>query len=167
MKIPGALNLGPPLATFTMQFSTLFANTAPIISGYYSATKLDKFKSIKLGVFIGILGHFILIISSIPSIMKFLYPSYFIILLSISLIAILAVYIKANTLTLLLDQYEYNLNRPDYKILPNNEKVEKINHKSTLEKLSMSFYMFINWGCVLSLIGSFMERYFGFLSVYL
>lgn len=79
-ETPGALNLGLPLANFTMQFLTFIANISPIISGYYSDTKLGRFNSINLGVLIGIMGHFILVISSIPSIMKLSYLSYSIIL---------------------------------------------------------------------------------------
>lgn len=165
-ETPGALGLGLPLATFTMQFLTFFANFSPVISGYYSDTKLGKFKSIWLGSIIGIVGHFILVISSLPFIMKLPILSYTIVLISVMTIAISAGFIKSNILPLLLDQYEYKEDKPNSKTLSNG-KVAIVDHKATLEKLSLSFYMYINWGCTLSLLGSFMERYMGFLSVYL
>lgn len=165
-ETPGALGLGLPLASFTMQFITFFANLSPLLSGYYSDTKLGKFRSIYLGSIIGIIGHFLLVLSSLPLIIKFPLISFIIILISVAIIAISAGFIKPNILPLLLDQYEYQLNKPNFKYLSNGEKI-KIDHKATLEKLSLSFYMFINWGCTLSLLGSFMERYFGFWSVYL
>ncbi|KAG0677279.1 hypothetical protein C6P40_003304 [Pichia californica] len=165
-ETPGALGLGLPLASFTMQFITFFSNFSPVISGYYADTKLGKYKSIYLGTIIGIIGHFILVISSLPSIINHSILSFIIVLISVAIIAIAAGFIKPNILPLLLDQYEYKLNKPNFKYLSNGSKV-KIDHKATLEKLSMSFYMFINWGCTLSLLGSFMERYMGFWAVYL
>lgn len=56
-------------------------------------------------------------------------------------------------------------NRLEYKVI--NGESYKIDHKATLGKLSMSFYLFVNWGCAYALFGSFLERYFGFWSVYL
>lgn len=165
-ETPGALGLGLPLATFTMQFLIFFANISPLISGYYSDTKLGKFKSIWLGSMIGIFGHFTLVISSIPLVIKIPYLSYTIVLLSMATIALAAGFIKSNILPLLLDQYEYKQSKQDYTTLPDGT-LTMVDHKATLEKLSMSFYMFINWGCTLSLASSFMERYMGFWPVYL
>lgn len=165
-ETPGALGLGLPFATFTMQFLIFFANICPVVSGYYSDTKLGKFKSIWLGSMIGIVGHFTLVISAIPIMMRSPYLSYVVVLLSVAMIAISAGFMKSNILPLLLDQYEYKTNKVNYKRLSDGSQVI-IDHKATLEKLSMSFYMFINWGCTLSLLGSFMERYLGFWPVYL
>lgn len=165
-ETPGALNLGLSFASFTMQFLTFFANLSPIISGYIADTYLGKFKSVYIGTIIGIIGHFTLVIASIPFVMQLPYVSYIIILLSVALIAISAGFIKSNILPLLLDQYEHKQSKPDFKNLSNGSKL-KIDHKATLEKLSMSFYSFINWGCTLSLFGSFIERFFGFWVVYL
>lgn len=165
-ETPGALNLGLSFASFTMQFLTFFANISPIISGYIADTYLGKFKSVYIGTIIGIIGHFTLVIASIPFVMQLPYVSYIIILLSVALIAISAGFIKSNILPLLLDQYEHKQSKPDFKNLSNGSKL-KIDHKATLEKLSMSFYSFINWGCTLSLFGSFIERFFGFWVVYL
>lgn len=166
VETPGALNLGLPMATLTMQVLTFFANISPIISGYYSDTKLGKVKSVWLGTIIGIVGHFTLVISSIPVIMAFPHFSFAILLVSVATIAVSAGFIKSNLLPLLLDQYEHKQDRPDYTVLSNGSRL-KIDHKATLEKLSMHFYMYINWGCALALIGSFMERYMGFWPVYL
>lgn len=89
-EIPDASNLALPLANFTVQFLTFFANIGSIISGYPW-----YIRTFYIGYFID---------------SKYNEISLFLILLSISLIAILTGYIKANELPL-LDQYEYNLDK--------------------------------------------------------
>lgn len=166
VESPGALNLGLSLATFTMQLLTFIANFSPVISGYYSDTKFGKFKSIWIGSIIGIFGHCLLVVSALPSVLKNPYLSYIFVLISIVIIAISAGFIKPNLLPLLLDQYNQPLDSNKYQKLPSGEIVE-IDEKATLEKLSMSFYCFINWGCFLAFFGSYLERLFGFWFVYL
>lgn len=165
-ETPGALGLGLPIASFTMQLLTCISYLSPLISGYLSDTKLGKWKSIWLGIWFGIVGHFLLVISALPIILQQPWISYLIIIISIFTIAISAGFIKPNILPLLLDQYNYSPDKSD-QMMDIDGTVWQINHQETLEKMSMTFYAFINWGCCIAIVGSFLERKFGFWFVYM
>ncbi len=161
---PGALGLGLPLATFLLQLMTLTANISPLFSGYYADTKLGRFNAIAIGALVGIFGHLLLVIAALPAILQNVPLSLILTVISLLVVAVSAGFIKPNLMPLLMDQYSYQF---DYtKTLPSGEQV-LVDRKATLEKMTLIYYLFINVGCFLAFIGSFVERRYGFWAVYL
>ncbi len=161
---PGALGLGLPLATFLLQLMTWTANISPLISGYYADTKLGRFNAIVIGTVVGIFGHVLLLVAAFPVVLRIVPLSLILTVISLLVVAVSAGFIKPNLMPLLMDQYSA---QTDYvKILPSGEQV-LVERKATLEKMTLIYYLFINIGCFLAFIGSFIERKYGFWAVYL
>ncbi|VEU19737.1 DEKNAAC100859 [Brettanomyces naardenensis] len=161
---PGALGLGLPIATFLLEFMTLIANLSPLVSGYYSDTRLGKFKTIIIGTIIGVVGHILLVFAALPPVLKVVPLSFAITGISLITVAVSAGFIKPNVMPLLLDQYTMLDDYPT--ILPNGENAI-VDRKATLERMTLIYYLFINVGCFLAFVGSFIERIWGFWVVFL
>lgn len=159
---PGALGLGLPTATFLLQLMSLTANLSPVFSGYYADTKLGRFNSIVIGTIVGIIGHLLLVVAAIPIVIQVVPLSLCLVTLSLIIVAISAGFIKPNLMPLLMDQYTQE---DSITMLDSGEKVV-VERKATLERATLIYYFFINIGCFLAFIGSFIERRFGFWVVY-
>ncbi|GMG19773.1 unnamed protein product [Ambrosiozyma monospora] len=160
---PGALGMGLGIASLVSQLLMFAAYISPLYSGYLADTKLGKYKSLVVGTLIGSVGHGLLVLASLPFVLKIIPLSFALTLVSIVTIAISAGFIKPNLLPLLLDQYP--VDKDTVKKLDTGEFVV-IDYRATLEKLSLSFYLFVNCGCFIALLGSFIERRYGFWVVY-
>ncbi|QPG76603.1 hypothetical protein FOA43_003995 [Brettanomyces nanus] len=161
---PGALGLGLPVATFLMQLMTMIANLSPLVSGYYADTKLGKFRAIKIGAIVGIVGHILLVFAALPRVLRLVPLSFAITLVSLVTVAVSAGFIKPNLMPLLMDQY---VSQKDYSTTLSTGEVVIVDRKATLERMTLVYYLFINVGCFLAFIGSFIERRFGFWLVFL
>ncbi|GME83323.1 unnamed protein product [Ambrosiozyma monospora] len=160
---PGALGMGLGIASLVSQLLMFAAYISPLYSGYLADTKLGKYKSLVVGTLIGSVGHGLLVLASVPAVLKIIPVSFVLTLISIVTIAISAGFIKPNLLPLLLDQYP--VDKDTVKKLDSGEFVV-VDYRATLEKLSLSFYLFVNCGCFIALFGSFIERRYGFWVVY-
>lgn len=160
---PGALGLGLPLATFLMQLLTLTANISPLLTGYLADTRLGRFKTVSIGAVVGFFGHIMLVLAAIPPVLKHVYVSLAVTTVSLLTIAFSAACIKPNLMPLLMDQYTP---QSDYKKTLASGEVVIVGRQATLERMTLVYYLFINFGCFLAFIGSFIERRYGFWVVF-
>ncbi|PWN88857.1 putative PTR2-Di-and tripeptide permease [Acaromyces ingoldii] len=67
---PGALGRGQTAATGLTTFNQFWVYCMPLLGGYLADAYLGRFRTIKLAVYIAIVGHIILVICAIPPVIK-------------------------------------------------------------------------------------------------
>ncbi|ODV85223.1 hypothetical protein CANARDRAFT_176179 [[Candida] arabinofermentans NRRL YB-2248] len=159
----GALGLGLPLASFLTQMLSFLAYLSPLLGGYLADTKYGKFQSIVIGAWVGGFGHFLLFFAALPRIIEIVWLSLSLTVISIVTISMSAGFIKPALLPLLMDQYEH---KKDYLKRLDTGELVIVQYKSTLERMSLIFYFFINCGCFVSLFAALFERAYGFWVVF-
>ncbi|KAG7877871.1 hypothetical protein KL937_004384 [Ogataea polymorpha] len=159
----GALGLGLGVASFLTQMLSFLAYITPLYGGYVADTKYGKFKSVWVGVTIGFFAHMLLVAASLPFVIKIVWLSLLLTVVSIIGIGFSAGYIKPNLFPLLVDQYAVDGNY--IKVLPTGERVI-VDRDATLERMSLIYYFFINFGCFVAIFSSIIERAFGFWMTY-
>ncbi|KAG7813216.1 hypothetical protein KL921_000762 [Ogataea angusta] len=159
----GALGLGLGVASFLTQMLSFLAYVTPLYGGYVADTKYGKFKSVWVGVTIGFFAHMVLVVASLPCVINTVWLSLLLTVVSIVGIGFSAGYIKPNLFPLLVDQYAIDENY--IKVLPTGERVV-VDRNATLERMSLIYYFFINFGCFVAIFSSIIERAFGFWMTY-
>ncbi|KAG7771197.1 hypothetical protein KL931_000895 [Ogataea haglerorum] len=159
----GALGLGLGVASFLTQLLSFLAYVTPLYGGYIADTKYGKFRSVWVGVTIGFFAHMVLVVASLPFVIKTLWLSLLLTVVSIIGIGFSAGYIKPNLFPLLVDQYAVDENY--IKVLSTGERVI-VDRDATLERMSLIYYFFINFGCFVAIFSSIIERAFGFWMTY-
>lgn len=66
----GALGMGTVAASAVTSTFTFLAYLIPIFTAVWTDTKLGKFKAICIGTMVGMIGHFLLVIPAVPSIIQ-------------------------------------------------------------------------------------------------
>lgn len=159
----GALGKG---LQFSNAFALLFSFLAyliPIFGGWIADTKLGRFKTILLGVFICGISHVIMICGAIPSVLQAghgIAPF----MISLFLLAIGAGLFKPNVAPTILDQYRHQ--KAYVRDLPSGERV-LVDPETTVQRTMLMFYGFINIGAFFAIATTYCEKYIGFWLAYL
>ncbi|OUM55533.1 hypothetical protein BVG19_g5080 [[Candida] boidinii] len=155
----GALDLGLQASNGVTTMLQFLAYTTPLLGGYLADTKMDKFKAVMIGAWIGAISHVILVIAAIPSVLDKGHAALAPTVIAIVLLAVGTGFIKPNLLPLLLDQYPYKTN-----VLKRVEdgSYVYVNRDSSLERVTLIFYWSINVGAFLQLATSYCEKRVGF-----
>lgn len=160
----GALGLGLSDANALYMLLQFLAYVTPLFGGYLADDRLGKFKTIMIGVWVGIIAHILFVIAAIPSVIisgqAALAPT----ILAILSLAVCTGFIKANLLPLMLDQYPYKKNV--LKRLPSGEIVF-VDRDTSVHRLTMVFYWAINIGAFLQIGTTYAEKRVGFWLAYL
>ncbi|KAH3664141.1 hypothetical protein OGAPHI_004855 [Ogataea philodendri] len=159
----GALGLGLGMATFLTQMLSFSAFLTPLYGGYVADTKYGKFKSVWIGVVIGFFAHMLLVVAALPFVIQTVWLSLLITAVSLIGIGFSSGFIKPNLFPLLVDQYTVEGNY--IRELPSGESV-LVDRDATLERMSLIYYFFINFGCFVAISSSLIERAFGFWLTY-
>jgi len=147
-------------ATGLTTFNQFWAYIMPLVGGWIADGYLGRFATIQYSIIAAILGHVLLICSSIPSVMD--NPSGALGLFSVGLIimGIGTGGFKSNISPLLAEQIKQT--RPEVITLKSGERVIK-DPQVTISRVFLYFYMMINLGALSGGIGMvYAERYIGF-----
>ncbi|KAF2711233.1 PTR2-domain-containing protein [Pleomassaria siparia CBS 279.74] len=154
----GALNKGLQFASALSILFTFLAYTIPIFGAWLADAKIGRFKGIVLGVLIGGVAHVIMIGGAAPALLiagKGLAPF----VVSFVLLAVGAGIFKPLVAPILLDQYSHQ--KSYTKTLSSGEKVV-VDPETTIQRIMLVFYGFINVGAFFSIATVYAEKYLGF-----
>ena len=155
----GALGLGLQDANALVMLLQFLAYVMPLVGGYLADDRLGKFKTILIGVWVGIISHILFIIAALPPVIAKGKAAMAPTVLGILSLAVCTGFIKANLLPLMLDQYPYRTNV--LKKLPSGEIVY-VDRDGSMETLTMVFYWSINIGAFLQIATSYSARDVGY-----
>ncbi|PLB48547.1 oligopeptide transporter [Aspergillus steynii IBT 23096] len=159
-SVPGALGMGQQASTGLTLFNSFWSYVMPLVGAYVADQHLGRFNTIMWSIAAALLGHTILIISSIPQVIS--NPNGAIGCFAVGLI-IMGVGtggFKSNISTLIAEQY-----RQDHayiKTLKSGERVI-VDPAATVSRIYLYFYMMINIGSILGQVSMvYAEKYVGF-----
>lgn len=155
----GALGLGIHTASALTTLMTFLGYVIPIWAGWLADSSWGKFKTIMLGVYVGIIGHILFVIAAIPGVIKGGKLALIPLVLGLLSTSFCSGCIKPNLMPLMYDQVPFKHNL--LKRLPSGEIVY-VDVDQSLESLSMFFYWSINIGAFLSIGTSYAARRIGF-----
>ncbi|KAL0064569.1 hypothetical protein AAF712_008514 [Marasmius tenuissimus] len=155
----GALGRGQQASTGLTTFYSFWAYVTPLLGGYIADAHLGRFNTVALGIGIALLGHVILIVSSVPGVVE---KSGAIGCFAIGMVVtgLGTGLFKANISPLIAEQYKKT--KLFVITLDSGERVI-VDPAYTITRVYMYFYLFTNIG---SLIGqicmTYAEKFVGF-----
>ncbi|KAJ0115747.1 hypothetical protein J7T55_010570 [Diaporthe amygdali] len=156
--VPGALGKGVQFASALVLLFTFLAYVFPILGAWIADTKLGRYKTIIWGASIGAVAHVIMVGGAAPSILQAgngIAPF----MISFFMLAIGAGIFKPNVAPTVIDQYQHQ--REYTKVLKTGEKV-LVDPETTIQRIMVIYYGFINIGAFFALASTYAERYVGF-----
>ncbi|MBW0494124.1 hypothetical protein O181_033839 [Austropuccinia psidii MF-1] len=164
----GALGLGQQTATAITTFNQFWVYFCPIIGAYVADAHLGRYNTIIFSIFIVLIGHVILILSAIPSIITSHNSSLTCLILSIIITGIGIGGFKPNISPLIAEQTESPNQKAFIKILPKSNERVIVDPSLTANQIYMYFYLIINVGALAGQISMvYAEKYVGFWLSYL
>jgi POT family proton-dependent oligopeptide transporter len=161
---PGGLGMDQQAATGLTTFNQFWAYVMPLVGGWIADSYLGRYATIQWSILAAIIGHTLLICSSIPTVMD--NPSGALGLFSVGLVimGIGTGGFKSNISPLLAEQIKET--RPEVITLSSGERVIK-DPQVTISRVFLYFYMMINLGALAGGIGMvYAERFIGFWLAY-
>ncbi|KAI0814049.1 POT family protein [Xylaria sp. FL0064] len=159
---PGALDQGQQASTGLVTFNSFWAYLMPLLGGYLSDTYWGKYKTIHVAIAVATFGHFILIISALPPVIKNPDAALGIFSLGLIFFGIGVGFFKANISPMIAEQYEASHPRAVVETLKSGERVIK-DPVLTISVIYMRYYFFINVGSLVGQISMvYVEKYVGF-----
>ncbi|KAL8939653.1 MAG: hypothetical protein Q9216_003229 [Gyalolechia sp. 2 TL-2023] len=158
----GALGLGQRASTGLTTFNSMWAYCMPLLGAYMADQYWGRYKTIQISIAIAIVGHIILIVATIPSVIA--HPNGSIAAFSIGLIIFgLGVGgFKPNISPLIAEQYEAKHPKQYIQVQKSGERTI-VDPTMTVSRIYMYFYMMINIGALGGQIGMvYAEKYVGF-----
>lgn len=159
----GALGAGQQMSTGLTTFYQFWAYICPIAGAYIADTYWGRYKTICWSVVIAMLGHIIMIISSIPGIIG-TRASLGVFILSMIITSTGTGGFKSNVSPLVAEQYR--ITKCYIATTSSGERVI-VDPAMTATRIYMYFYLFINIGALIGQIGMvYAEKYVGFWLAY-
>ncbi|KAF2816028.1 MFS peptide transporter-like protein Ptr2 [Mytilinidion resinicola] len=156
----GALNMGQRASFGLGTFNSFWAYTTPLIGAYVADEYLGRFNTIFLAIFVAILGHIVIVVSAIPSVIASghalgaFIPG--LILLGLGTGAF-----KANVSPLIAEQYKQT--KPKIVIDRKTGERQISDPNITIARIFLYFYMMVNVGSLTGQISMvYVEKYVGF-----
>lgn len=156
----GALGLGQRASTGLTTFYQFWCYIIPLFGAYIADTRWGRYKTICISVFIALLGHIVLIISSVPSIIETPRHSEACLIIGLIVTGLGTGGFKANIAPLVAEQYKPTT----LSILttPFGEQTI-VDPALTISRIYMYYYLFINVGAFVGKVGmAYAEKYVGF-----
>lgn len=162
---PGGLGQGQRASTGLTTFNQFWAYVMPLLGGYLADTYLGRFNTIQLAILCGIIGHVLLIVSSLPTVMDNPEGALGCFGVGLVILGIGTGCFKSNISPLLAEQLPQK--RPEVISLKSGERVIR-DPAVTLSRAMLYFYMMINIGSLTGGIGMvYAERFVGFWLAYM
>ncbi|KAF2277375.1 PTR2-domain-containing protein [Westerdykella ornata] len=157
---PGALGMGQRAAFGITTFNSFWAYTTPIIGAIIADEYLGRFNTIFLAIGFSIVGHILLIISALPTVLdsgKAIAPF----MLGVIILGFGTGAFKSNISPLIAEQYRQTKLR--VVIDPKTGQRAISDPSITVSRIFLYFYMFINVGSLTGQISMvYVEKYVGF-----
>ncbi|CAN8103218.1 unnamed protein product [Discula destructiva] len=156
--VAGALGKGVQFASAFVLLFTFMAYVFPIFGAWIADTKLGRYNTIMLGAGIGAVAHVIMTGGAAPSVLQGgsgVAPF----MISFFMLAIGAGIFKPNVAPTVLDQYTHQ--RQYTKVLKTGEKVI-VDPETTIQRIMVIYYGFINIGAFFALASTYAEKYVGY-----
>jgi POT family proton-dependent oligopeptide transporter len=156
----GALGMGQRASTGLGTFNSFWVYVTPLIGAYIADTYWGRYKTICVSVAIALFGHFLLIISSIPPVIKDNHGALAAFVIAIIIMGCGTGGFKSNISPLVAEQYRRH--KCFIKTLPSGERVV-VDPTLTASRIYMYFYLFINIGALIGQISMvYAEKFVGF-----
>ncbi|KAF9259273.1 peptide transporter PTR2A [Marasmius fiardii PR-910] len=155
----GALGKGQQASTGLTTFYAFWAYVTPLLGGYIADTYLGRFNTIYVGIGIAMLGHIIIIISSVPGVVE---KSGAIGCFAIGMVVtgLGTGLFKSNVSPLIAEQYKRT--KLFVITLDSGERVI-VDPAHTITRVYMYFYLFTNIGSLIGQIAmTYAEKFVGF-----
>lgn len=156
--VAGALGKGVQFASAFVLLFTFMAYVFPIFGAWIADTRLGRYNTIMLGAGIGAVAHVIMTGGAAPSVLQGgsgIAPF----MISFFMLAIGAGIFKPNVAPTVLDQYTHQ--REYVKTLPSGERV-LVDPETTIQRIMVIYYGFINIGAFFALASTYAEKYVGY-----
>ncbi|KAJ4420526.1 peptide transporter ptr2 [Gnomoniopsis sp. IMI 355080] len=156
--VAGALGKGLQFASAFVLLFQFIAYIFPIFGAWIADTKLGRYNTIMLGAGIGAIAHVIMTGGAAPSVLQGgngIAPF----MISFFMLAIGAGIFKPNVAPTVLDQYKHQ--REYIKVLPSGERVI-VDPETTIQRIMVIYYGFINVGAFFALASTYSEKYVGY-----
>lgn len=158
--VSGALGKGNEAANGINTFNSFWVYTLPLLGAYMADEHWGRYKTICVALGIAILGHIILIISSIPPVITNTNASMGTFILGIIIMGLGTGGFKPNVSPLVVEQIP--VRTLVVETLPTGERVI-VDPTITQSRIYHYFYLFINIGALVGQIGMvYAEKYVGF-----
>lgn len=157
---PGGLGMGQRASFGIGTFNSFWAYTTPIIGAIIADEYLGRFNTIFIAIAFSIIGHILLIISAIPSVLTgsaAIAPF----MLGVIVLGFGTGAFKANISPLIAEQYKQTKPR----VIVDEKTGERVisDPNITISRIFLYFYMFINMGSLTGQISMvYVEKYVGF-----
>ena len=157
---PGGLGMGQRASFGIGTFNSFWAYTTPIIGAIIADEYLGRFNTIFIAIAFSIIGHILLIISAIPSVLTgnaAIAPF----MLGVIVLGFGTGAFKANISPLIAEQYKQTKPR----VIIDEKTGERVisDPNITISRIFLYFYMFINMGSLTGQISMvYVEKYVGF-----
>ncbi|KAB8205646.1 POT family-domain-containing protein [Aspergillus parasiticus] len=159
-RVPGALDMGQQASTGLTLFNSFWSYIMPTAGAFVADQYLGRFRTIMYSIAAALLGHLVLVISAIPSVIS--HPQGAIACFSIGLI-IMGVGtggFKSNISPLIAEQYREEY--PYIKTLASGERVI-VDPAITIQRIYLYYYLTVNIGSITGQVSMvYAERYVGF-----
>lgn len=156
--VAGALGKGVQFASAFILLFTFMAYVFPIFGAWIADTRLGRYNTIMLGAGIGAIAHVVMTGGAAPSVLQGdngISPF----MISFFMLAIGAGIFKPNVAPTVLDQYTHQ--REYVKVLPSGERV-LVDPETTIQRIMVIYYGFINVGAFFALASTYAEKYVGY-----
>ncbi|KAF2155201.1 putative peptide transporter [Myriangium duriaei CBS 260.36] len=161
----GALNMGQRASTGLSTFNQFWAYVTPLLGAYVADAKLGRYKTIHIAIAVAIVGHVILTVSAIPSVISTPKTAIGIFSLGLVIFGVGTGFFKSNVAPLLAEQQKDMVMRIE--TTKTGERVI-VDPAITTSRLYLYFYFCINIGSLTGQIGMvYAEKYVGFWLAYL
>ncbi|TBU48942.1 oligopeptide transporter [Dichomitus squalens] len=160
VKQAGALGLGQRASTGIGTFNTFWVYVIPLFGAYIADTRWGRFKTICVSIAVALVGHILLIISSVPGVINHSNGALACFVIAIIVMGLGTGGFKSNVSPLVAEQYKR------HKLFIGHTKSGErviVDPFLTTSRIYMYFYLFINIGALIGQIAmAYSEKYVGF-----
>jgi POT family proton-dependent oligopeptide transporter len=159
---PGALGMGQRAATGITTFNQFWQFTMPLFGAFVADQYWGRYKTINVALGADMIGHIILIMSSIPPVIRNQGGSLAALLIGLIVIGFGTGGFKPNISILIVEQLPERAQRKGIQTLKTGERVI-VDPSVTMERIYMWLYFFINSGALIGQVTMvFAEQHVGF-----
>jgi POT family proton-dependent oligopeptide transporter len=160
----GALNMGQRAATGLTTFYQFWCYITPLFGAYIADTYWGRYKTISWSLVVALVGHVLMIVSSVPGVIDRPKSSIGVFALSLVVMGLGTGGFKSNISPLVAEQYKKT--KLFVRQERNGERVI-VDPALTTSSIYMYFYLFINIGALVGQIAmTYAEKYVGFWLAY-
>ncbi|KAL2004150.1 hypothetical protein VTN02DRAFT_6247 [Thermoascus thermophilus] len=163
--VPGALGMGQRASTGLTLFNQFWSYIMPLLGAYMADQYWGRFRTIMVSIGVALVGHVILVVSAIPSVIARPGGSIACFTIGLVIMGVGTGGFKSNISPLIAEQY-----KEDRLYIATSKSGERVivDPTATVSRIYLYFYLMINIGSLVGQISMvYAERYVGFWLSYL